>query len=125
DQKPVDAAFLRVLHQLVTRLLAKCLEVRDGAWVGGKHLECPALRNLGDGLLRFQDGKGAVQSFRVEGLVGHRYLRESRTGNSLIFANSYTRGEPARRVVGRRVANGDYGMRGQPSSAVCQPPFAI
>src|SRR5690606_26401135 len=91
DQEAINAALLGMLDQLVARGFAECLEIGDGAGIGGQHLERSAFRNLVDGLLHLHDGNWAVQSFHVERLVGHPSLRESRTGNTPIFASSYTR----------------------------------
>src|SRR5919198_1431689 len=87
DKKAVDAIVLRLIDKLVARELAKDLEVGDGSRIGCKDLKRPALRDLGNGFLRFEDWQRAVQTPRVERLFWHQMVSARREDLRFVYGN--------------------------------------
>src|SRR5919197_525075 len=87
DKKAVDAIVLRLIDKFVARELAKDLEVGDGSRISCQDLKRPALRDLGNGFLRFEDWQRAVQTPRVERLFWHQMVSARREDLRFVYGN--------------------------------------
>ena len=77
DEEPKDACRFRLLDEGVFGLPAKRLKISDGAWIGRQYFQSSACWHVLNGFFSFQDRQGAVQSFGVEGFVGHQFKSPS------------------------------------------------